>query len=138
MVMPAAPRADFVVGEARFALGALQAFFDAVFGLGGAGELGERCFGDGVREVVVGLRHGGLVAVSVADHDEPLFVGTLAPFLVASTDAGLSGILCQAGTAEVVVGQGSIFGMRSSKRIAKWLRASFHLGIGIVHFLEAS
>ena len=63
MVMPAAPVADLVVGEARFALGALQAFFEAVFGLGGAGELGRRCLGERVREVVVGLRHGGLVAV---------------------------------------------------------------------------
>ena len=40
MVMSAAPVADFVVGEARVTLGAVQAFSDAVFGLGGAGELG--------------------------------------------------------------------------------------------------
>ena len=57
---------------------------------------------------------------------------------ISHADRGLSGILCQAGTAEVVVGQGSVLGMRSSKRMAKWLRASFHLGIGIVHFFEAS
>ena len=29
-------------------------------------------------------------------------------------------------------------GIRSSKRIAKWLSASFHFGIGIVHFFDAS
>ena len=29
-------------------------------------------------------------------------------------------------------------GIRSSKRIAKWLSATFHFGIGIVHFFDAS
>ena len=154
MVMPAAPVTDLVVCQARFALGASQAFFDAVFGLGGAGELGERSFGGRVREVVIRLRHGRLVAVPVADHDQHFVIGGFLAFVVVGADAafqhldderslravaqGLSGILCQAGIAEVVVGQLSVFGIRSSKRMAKWLRASFHFGMGIVHFFEAS
>ena len=52
---------------------------------------------------------------------------------------GLSVILCQA---EFASAGGShqfrCLGRRSSKRIAKWFRASFHFGIGIVHFFDAS
>ncbi len=63
MVMPAAPVADFVVGQPRFALGATQTFFDAVFGLGRASELGQRGVGAGVRQRVVGLRDRLLVVI---------------------------------------------------------------------------
>ena len=87
MVMPAAPVTDLVVCQARFALGASQAFFDAVFGLGGAGELGERSFGGRVREVVIRLRHGRLVAVPVADHDQHFVLGGFLAFVVAGADA---------------------------------------------------
>jgi len=44
--------------------------FDAVFGLGGAGELDGRGLGGHVREVVTGLRDGGLVA----DHESRIDV----------------------------------------------------------------
>ena len=87
MVMPAPPVADFVVGQARFALGAVQTFFDAMFGLRGASELGERGFGTRVRQVVVGLRHRLLIAISVADHDEQLVVGRHRRFLGATAPA---------------------------------------------------
>ncbi len=40
MMMPALPVANLVVGQARFALGASDAFFDAMLGFGDAGELG--------------------------------------------------------------------------------------------------
>ena len=42
VVMPAAPVADFVVGQAGFTFGATQTFFDAVLGLGRASELGHQ------------------------------------------------------------------------------------------------
>ena len=51
---------------------------------------------------------------------------------------GLSGILCHALSAEVCMIDQESFGIRPSKRIAKWFKASFHFGIGIVHFFEAS
>ena len=84
--------------------------------------------------------------VAVADHqDEPPVVSQVVCIRDASLlptaafpFAGLSGTLCQAGSAEVCVLDQESFGIRPSKRIAKWFNASFHLGIGIVHFLEAS
>ncbi len=40
--------------------------------------------------------------------------------------------------AEWSVSCSGYFGMRSSNIMAKWLRAGFHFGTGIVHFFEAS
>ena len=48
MMLPADPVADFIVGQARFGLHALQTFFDALLGLRGASEFGQRSLGAGV------------------------------------------------------------------------------------------
>src|SRR5579871_3234876 len=56
MMMPAAPRANFVIGQAGFALASLQAFFDAVLGLADAREFGQGGVVRGVRQVVVVLQ----------------------------------------------------------------------------------
>ena len=54
-MVPPQPIADLVVAQARFALAAVEAFFDAVFGLGNASELLKRGVGGGIREVIVVL-----------------------------------------------------------------------------------
>ncbi len=48
-MMPALPVANLVVGQARFALAALDAFFDPMFGFRRASKLRQRCLGGGVR-----------------------------------------------------------------------------------------
>ena len=53
VVVPPQPIADLVVAQARFALAAVEAFFDAVFGFGDASEPLKRGVSGGVREVVV-------------------------------------------------------------------------------------
>ena len=55
MVVPALPVANLVVGQTRFALGALDTFFDAVFGFGHAGELHGVSISSCVGQVVIGL-----------------------------------------------------------------------------------
>ena len=54
-MVPAFPVADLVVGQARFALGTLDTFFDAMPGLGRAGELRFGCISRGIGQVVIGL-----------------------------------------------------------------------------------
>ena len=51
--MPSDPVADLIVAQARRALAAWEAVFDAVFGFGRAGELEDGGVGIGIREVVV-------------------------------------------------------------------------------------
>ena len=53
VVVPPDPVADLVVAQARFALAALEALFDVVFGFGHAGERDGGGVRGGVREVVV-------------------------------------------------------------------------------------
>ena len=55
MVMPTFPRPHLVVGQARFALGPLQAFFDPVLRLEHPGELRQRGVERRLRQQVVVL-----------------------------------------------------------------------------------
>src|SRR3989304_9172937 len=55
MMMPAMPGANLVIGQAGFALGALQTLLDTMFGLAHARELGQRGVVRRVRQVVVML-----------------------------------------------------------------------------------
>ena len=55
MMMPAFPSANLVVGKARFTLGSLNAFFDAVLGLGGTSELSQLRVATRIGQVVVHL-----------------------------------------------------------------------------------
>ncbi len=48
VVMPPDPVADLVVAQARIALAAMEAFFNAMFRLGHASELTDGCGGGGV------------------------------------------------------------------------------------------
>ena len=80
MVMPAQPIPNLVVGQTRFALAALDRFFDAVRLLRHPGEFLEGRFGRGIRQRVVVL--DGPRFLLVADHDQHLF----------RTDASLLGL----------------------------------------------
>jgi len=72
MVVPAFPVAHFIVGQPGFALGALETFFDAVFGFGRPSELRFGRVGTGIGQVVIGLEKA-LVAVFVAKDDQDFF-----------------------------------------------------------------
>ena len=89
MVMPPQPIADLVIAQARFALAAVEAFFDAVFGLGNASELLERGVGGGVREVVVVLESSIRLAFT---RDEQHFLRTCAARRCAGLDAAHRGV----------------------------------------------
>ena len=88
MMVPAFPIANLVVGQAGFALGALDAFLDAMFGLGNAGELGQFHVRRGIRQIVVGFDHASVFAVAVTNHDQHFFMAFL-PSVVAPHDASL-------------------------------------------------
>ena len=77
MMVPALPVTNLVVGQARFALGTLDTFFDAMFGFGRAGEL---CFvgiSSSVGQVVIGLDDVPRVTLPETDHDQDFFVAFL-------------------------------------------------------------
>jgi len=63
-----------VVGQARFALGTLEAFFDAMLGFGRAGELHGVSLCSGVGQVVVGLVDASGITFSETDHDQDFYV----------------------------------------------------------------
>ena len=73
-MMPALPVTDFVVGQTRFALGTLDAFFDAMLGLGRAGELRFLGLHIGVGHVVIGLDDTLGVTFSETDDDQDFCV----------------------------------------------------------------
>ena len=68
MMMPAAPRANFVVGQAAFPLGALETFFDAMSRLAHAGELLQRRLGQRIREIVIVLHRA--IRLTFANHHQ--------------------------------------------------------------------
>ena len=78
MVMPAQPIPNLVVGQTRFALAALDRFFDAVCLLRDPGEFLEGRFGRGIRQIGVVLDVPRFLPV--ADHDQHL-LGTDASLL---------------------------------------------------------
>ena len=67
-MMPARPMTHFVVGQPGFTLAALQAFFNAMRGLGHAGEGGQRGLRWPVGEVKVDLDDLLPVAILIPDH----------------------------------------------------------------------
>ena len=74
VMMPALPVTDFVVGETRFALGTLDTLFDAMLGLGRAGELRFLGLRIGVGHVVIGLDDTLGVTFSETDDDQDFCV----------------------------------------------------------------
>src|SRR3989337_2356807 len=78
MVMPASPIADLVVGQARFALGALDTFLDAMFGLGDAGELGPFHVRRGNRQIEIDFDHATVFAITITNHDQHFLMAFLA------------------------------------------------------------
>ena len=84
MEKPLQPVADLVVAQPRFALAAVEAFFDAVFSLGDARELLERGIGGGIREVIVVLESSFRQRFA---RDEQDFCRTRATRRCASLDA---------------------------------------------------
>ncbi len=87
-MVPALPVANLVVGQARFALGTLDTFFDAMFGFCRASEFRYVCIRTRVGQVVIGLQNTTVVAVFEADRDQDLFVAFL-PFIRARDNASL-------------------------------------------------
>ena len=88
MMVPALPVTNLVVGQARFALGTLDTFFDAMFGFGHASELrfvGISCC---VGQVVIGLDDAPRVAFQETDDDQDFFV-TFLPLVRARDHATL-------------------------------------------------
>ena len=70
MMMPAAPCANFIVGQAGLALGALQTFLDPMLGLGHARELFQRRLVRRVRQIVIMLHCA--VRLTFAHHHQSL------------------------------------------------------------------
>ena len=70
-MVPALPVTHFIVSQPGLALGALEAFFDALFGFGGPGELGVGRVRTGIGQVVIGLEDV-LIAVFVAINKKQL------------------------------------------------------------------
>ena len=64
MVMPTLPGANLVLRETGFALGAFDALFDAVHRANDAGELRQRRFCWGIRQMVIVLQRTIRVARS--------------------------------------------------------------------------
>ena len=65
MMMPAFPSANLVVGKARFTLGSLNAFFDAMLGLGCSSELSQPRVVTRVGQVVVHFDHAFVVVTRI-------------------------------------------------------------------------
>src|SRR5712691_8645736 len=78
MMMPARPMAHLIIRQAGFTLTALKAFFNALFGLGYAGKVGQRGLGSSIGEVKVDFHSLVLVAVSIANHHRHLPMALLA------------------------------------------------------------
>ncbi len=77
MMVPAFPVANLVVGQTRFALGALNTFFDAMFGFGRTWELRFFRISSCVGQVVVGLDDAPRVTFPETDNDQDFFVAFL-------------------------------------------------------------
>ena len=76
-MVPAFPMANLVVGQARFTFGALQTFFNAMFGFGHSGELRFLGLWARIRQGVVRLDDVLVVPVFVADHDQDFLMTLL-------------------------------------------------------------
>ena len=70
MMMPATPRADLVVGQARLALGALETLFNSMPRLDHACELRRRRIGRGVGQVIVVVERR--IRMALPNHDQDL------------------------------------------------------------------
>jgi len=92
MVVPTPPIANLVLGKPRLAFRALETLLDAMLGLYDAGQLSQRRFGCGVREVVVVLHRS--IALLFAHHHQQLF-GTIAAPIAFCPDARLDGLRYQ-------------------------------------------
>jgi len=88
MMVPAPPVANLVVGQARFALGTLDTFFDAMFGFGHASELRFVCISSCVGQVVIGLDDAPRVTFPKTNDDQDFFV-TFLPLVRARDHATL-------------------------------------------------
>ena len=70
MMMPALQVVNLVVRQARFTLGALNTFFDPMFGFGHSSKLRQFCFTACIGQVVIRLDHFSIITVSIADYDQ--------------------------------------------------------------------
>ena len=74
MMMPTAPSANLVVGQAGFALAALNTLLDTMLRLGDPNKVRQFGVKRSVGQMVIRFDHVPIVAVLVTDHDEHLFV----------------------------------------------------------------
>ena len=79
MMLPARPIAYLIVGQACFALAALYAVLNAMFGFGHTGELPQRGRVRSVGQGIIDLHHLLVVAIAVAQHHSHLLVALLPP-----------------------------------------------------------
>ena len=89
MLLPASPMAHFIVGQTGFALAALEAFFDALGGLGYPGQFPPRRLGRSVGQIRIDLHHLLVVAVTITDHHHQFLVALLTIFGADALFAGL-------------------------------------------------
>lgn len=87
-MMPTAPSANLTVGQAGFALAALNALFDAMLRLGGTNKVRRFGFKHSVGQMVIRFDHAPIIAVLVTNHDEHFHVSFLS-FIGASRHAPL-------------------------------------------------
>ena len=71
MMMRARPISYLIIRQAGFTLAALQAFFNAMFGLGHPGKRGQRCLDPAIGEVRVDFHHLLLVSIPIATPPRP-------------------------------------------------------------------
>src|SRR5581483_6133335 len=71
MMMPAAPRSNLVVRQARFALGTLQALLDAMLRIEDTGKLRQRRLRAGARKSIIVFER--TVRLLLAEHHQDLF-----------------------------------------------------------------
>src|SRR5881296_2538210 len=79
MMVPARPMAHLIVRSPGFALAALEAFFNAMFGFGDLRTLPKRCLRRRVGQIIIDLHDPIVVALTVAYHHHQLLIALLTP-----------------------------------------------------------
>src|ERR1700740_991495 len=77
MMVPAHPIAYLIMRQAGLTFAALQAFFNAMCGLGDPCKSGQRCLGSAIGEIKVNLHHLLLISIPIAHHHRHLLMAFL-------------------------------------------------------------